>query len=51
MMNGMDWKDAVAVAADYTSECIRVTCEDPNAITYGVNFEAVIPFLLKRIGK
>ena len=51
MMNGMDWKDAVAVAADYTSECIGVTCEDPNAITYGVNFEAVIPFLLKRIGK
>lgn len=51
MMNGMDWKEAVAVAADYTSECIRITCEDPNAITYGVNFEKVVPFLLKRIGK
>lgn len=51
MMNGMDWKEAVAVAADYTSECIRVTYEDPNAITYGVNFESVIPYLLKRIGK
>lgn len=51
MMNGMDWKEAVAVAADYTSECIRVTYEDPTAITYGVNFESVIPYLIKRIGK
>lgn len=51
MMNGMGWKEAIAVAADYTSECIRITCEDPNAITYGVNFESVIPYLLKRIGK
>lgn len=51
MMNGMDWKEAIAVAADYTSECIRVTYEDPNAITYGVNFESVIPYLIKRIGK
>lgn len=51
MMNGFDWKEAIAVAADYTSECIRVTYEDPNAITYGVNFESVIPYLIKRIGK
>lgn len=51
MMNGFGWKEAVGVAADYTSECIRVTCEDPNAITYGVNFESVIPYLVKRIGK
>lgn len=51
MMNGMDWKEAAAVAADYTSECIRITCEDQNANTYGVNFETAIPFLLKRIGK
>lgn len=51
MMNGMDWKEAIAVAADYTSECIRVTYEDPNGITYGVNFEKVVPYLLKRIGK
>lgn len=51
MMNGMNWKEAVAVAADYTAECIRVTYEDPNGINYGVNFEKVIPYLLKRIGK
>lgn len=51
MMNGMDWKDAVAVAADYTAECIRVTLEDPAKPWYGVNFEEVIPYLVKRIGK
>ncbi len=51
MMNDMDWKEAIAVAADYTAECIRITCEDPNAISYGVNFESVIPYLLRRIGK
>lgn len=51
MMNGMNWKEAIAVAADYTSECIRITYEDPTSNSYGVNFESVIPFLLKRIGK
>lgn len=51
MMNGMDWKDAVAVAADYTAECIRATLEDPAKPWYGVNFEEVIPYLVKRIGK
>lgn len=51
MMNGMDWKDAVAVAADYTAECIRVTLEDPAKPWYGVNFEEAIPYLVKRIGK
>ncbi len=51
MMNDMDWKEAISVAADYTAECIRITCEDPNAISYGVNFESVIPYLLRRIGK
>ena len=51
MMNGLDWKDAVAVAADYTAECIRVTLEDPEKPWYGVNFEQAIPYLLKKIGK
>ncbi len=51
IMNGMPWYNAVKVAADYTSECIRVTCEDATADRYGVNFESVIPYLLKRINK
>lgn len=51
MMNGLDWKEAMKVAADYTAECIRVTLEDPSKPWYGVNFEQAIPYLLKRIGK
>lgn len=51
MMNGLDWKEAAAVAADYTAECIRVTLEDPDKPWYGVNFEQAIPYLLKRLGK
>jgi pyridoxine kinase len=47
----MDWKEAMAVAADYTAECIRLTLEDPSEPWYGVNFEQAIPYLLKRIGK
>ena len=49
MMNGMDWKDAVKVAADYTAECIRLTLEDPAKPWYGVNFEQAIPYLVERI--
>ncbi|MBQ8639655.1 MAG: pyridoxamine kinase [Lachnospiraceae bacterium] len=51
MMNGLNWKEAVQVAADYTKECIRVTLEDPAEPWYGVNFEQAIPYLLKQLGK
>ena len=39
--------DALAVAADFTAECIRVTKNDKNAVNYGVNFELVMPKLIK----
>ena len=51
MMNGLDWKAAMQIAADYTAECIRITLEDPGEPWYGVNFEQAIPYLLKRMGK
>lgn len=51
MMNGMDWKEAVKVAADYTAECIRITLEDPAKPWYGVNFEQAIPYLVKQLEK
>jgi len=51
MMNDMNWKDAVKVAADYTAECIRLTLEDPAKPWYGVNFEQAIPYLIERIKK
>jgi len=51
MMNGLSWKEAVKIAADYTAECIRITMEDPEGCWYGVNFELAIPGLLKALGK
>jgi len=51
MMNGLDWKEAMQIAADYTAECIRLTLEDPSKPWYGVNFEQAIPYLLKKLGK
>ncbi len=50
-MNDLSWKDAIKVAADYTAECIKVTMDDEKGCWYGVNFEAVIPNLLKVLRK
>ena len=51
MMNGLTWKEAIKVAADYTAECIYVTMTDKEGCWYGVNFETVIPNLLKALNK
>lgn len=51
LTNGLPLDEALKVAADYTLECIRQTEAEPNHITYGVNFEAAIPYLIRRIGK
>lgn len=46
IVRGLSWKDAARIAADYTSESIRLTIEDPNGNDYGVNFEEAVPYLL-----
>ena len=51
MVRGMNWQDAVKVAADYTAECIRLTLEDADKPWYGVNFEQAIPYLLKSLNQ
>lgn len=51
MMNGLSWKEALPIAADYTAKCIQTTIDDPDRCFYGVNFEQEIPYLLKRLGK
>lgn len=51
MMNGLDYKEAIQVAADYTAKCIELTIADDSNPWYGVNFEQAIPFLLERLGK
>ena len=51
LMSGLDWKEAVEVAAEYTAECIWLTMVEGKKDWYGVNFEAAIPFLLAKLGK
>lgn len=49
MMRGKPLGEALALAADYTLECIRATLADPKPSWYGVNFEEVIPYLVGRL--
>ena len=49
LMLGKALGESLRIAADYTSDCIRLTAADPNSIRYGVYFEALIPELLRRL--
>ena len=51
VLNNWSIPDALALAADYTLECIKYTISDENANWYGVNFEQAIPYLIHRLGK
>lgn len=48
---GFPYKEALKIATDYTVECIRKTIGEKDHIWYGVDFEAAIPYLIRRIGK
>ena len=49
LMRGQSAENALAVAVDYTHECIKLTMEDEDRRTYGVNFEEAIPYYLMRL--
>lgn len=49
LMRGLPLGEALALAADYTVECIRQTLEAPDAKWYGVEFESAIPYLVGRL--
>ena len=51
LMRGKTLPDALAIAGDYTKECIRVTVENGKQDHYGVDFEQVIPYLVKLINE
>lgn len=51
MARGLDWKQALRLAADYTAQCIRVTLDDPTRPWYGVDFELALPYLIDRLKK
>lgn len=48
VMRGMSVDNALKLACDFTCESIRLTIEEPNHNTYGVNFEQAVPYLLKK---
>ena len=49
LMRGLPLGEALALAADYTVECIRLPLASPEAKWYGVEFESAIPYLVKRL--
>lgn len=49
LVRGLSGEQAVSLAVDFTAECIRVTMEDPERRSYGVNFEQALPWLIRRI--
>ncbi len=50
LVSGHSLTDALQISVDYTVACIKRSLEDPDAVWYGVNFEAEIPYLLRRCG-
>ena len=49
MMNDHCLESALAVAVDFTLECIKLTMADENRRTYGVNFEQALPYYIERL--
>ena len=51
ILRGLDLRDAMQIAADYTADTIRVTLENPEKPWYGVDFEATLPDLMDKLRK
>ena len=49
IMNGHAVNSALKVAVDFTLECIRLTMNDPDRRSYGVNFEQALPYYIERL--
>lgn len=49
LMRGFSLEKALALAADYTVECIDRTLRSPDHVFYGVEFEKELPYLIRRI--
>ena len=49
LMRGFPLEKALALAADYTVDCIECTMNSPGHVWYGVEFERAVPNLLKRL--
>ncbi len=48
LLNGKNLKEAAQIACDFTAGCIKYTKEHNPNMKYGVNFEAMLPSLIKQ---
>ncbi|MCR4953938.1 MAG: pyridoxamine kinase [Treponema sp.] len=51
LMRGLPFENAYSLAADFVVESIKETLSHKDYNTYGVDFEAAIPYLVKRLEK
>ncbi len=50
IMRGLSLEESLTLAVDFTLHCLRITCADPTAPRYGVEFERALPLLYERLG-
>ena len=51
MMRGIPVEQSLAIAVDYTLECMKETMSDKDHRFYGVNFETALPYYIELINK
>ena len=51
LADGKEFTQAVKIATDFTTACIRRSAQEVPDHRYGLNFEKEIPYLLKLLGK
>lgn len=51
VMRGISVERSLAIAVDFTLECMKKTVEDPTHRFYGVNFESALPYYINLIEK
>ena len=49
LMRGISLEKSLAIAVDFTLECMKKTEADPNHRFYGVNFESALGFYIERV--
>ena len=49
LTRGKSIQDSIAIAAEFTAECIRITKNTPDSNWYGVDFETALPYLIEII--
>ena len=50
VMRGLSLEEAMTLAVDFTLHCLQITCANPDAPRYGVEFERALPVLYQRLG-